>query len=293
MPDRARPPSWRAVHCLTFQAGMNGSSGMRRVIFNQKGGVGKSTITANLAAISAQASKKRRDVPRVLLVDLDSQCNATDYILGGIPDDPSETVAGYLQEQLSFRLYPSELPEFIHESPFPGLHVLPAHKELDELQGKLESRYKIYKLREALEQLESSDAAYDEVWIDTPPALNFYTRSALIAAERCLIPFDCDAFSRQALYELLENVEEIRMDHNRDLEVEGIIVNNYQARANLPRQLVEELRAEELPVLDEFLSASVKVRESHQRHAPLIHLVPRHKLTEEFRALHRRIVDGA
>jgi chromosome partitioning protein len=69
---------------------------------------------------------------------------------------------------------------------------MPSSPALDELQAKLESRYKIYKLRDALDR---ARRGYDEIWIDTPPALNFYTRSALIAADSCLIPFDCDAFA--------------------------------------------------------------------------------------------------
>jgi cellulose biosynthesis protein BcsQ len=77
---------------------------------------------------------------------------------------------------------------------------------------------------------------YDRIYIDTPPALNFYTRSALIAAQGCLIPFDCDDFSRRALYTLLENVQEIQSDHNADLKVEGIVVNQFQPRANLPQR---------------------------------------------------------
>ncbi|MFM2052644.1 MAG: hypothetical protein RL456_681, partial [Pseudomonadota bacterium] len=124
---------------------------------------------------------------------------------------------------------------------------------------------------------------------DTPPALNFYTRSALIAAERCLIPFDCDDFSRRALYTLLENVQEIRADHNRALEVEGIVVNQFQPRASLPRRLVAELVAEGLPVLSPPLSATVKVRESHERSLPMIHLDPGHRLTREFVELHARL----
>ncbi|MFM9470049.1 ParA family protein, partial [Streptomyces scabiei] len=75
----------------------------------------------------------------------------------------------------------------------------------------LESKHKIYKLAAALKELSNS---YDAIYIDTPPAFNFYTLSALIAAERCLIPFDCDAFSRRALYTLLENVGETQSDHN-------------------------------------------------------------------------------
>ncbi len=253
---------------------------MRRVVFNQKGGVGKSTITCNLAAISAAQGA------RTLVVDLDPQANSSQYLLGRTPDDPEATVAGFFDQMLSFRLHLKHTREFIADTPFEGLHLLPAHRELEHLQSKLESRYKIYKLRDALRELE---AEYDTIYIDTPPALNFYTRSALIAAERCLIPFDCDDFSRRALYELLQNVREIRDDHNPELEVEGIVVNQYQARASLPQKVVSELIAEGLPVLDTYLSSSVVVRESHQRALPLIHLAPSHKLTREYVALHERL----
>lgn len=249
---------------------------MRRVVFNQKGGVGKSTITCNLAAIAASEGQ------RTLVVDLDPQGNTTQYLMGPDAGALEPTLADFFDELLSFRLYPRQPAEFIHETPFPGLDLLPAHRELDDLQGKLESRYKIYKLREALAALTD----YDRIYIDTPPALNFYTRSALIAADRCLIPFDCDDFSRRALYELIDSVREIQQDHNAELRVEGIVVNQFQSQARLPRSVVEELVAEGHPVLEPYLSSSVKVRESHQQARPLIHLAPRHKLTREYQALH-------
>ena len=104
-------------------------------------------------------------------------------------------------------------------------------------------------------------------------------------AERVLIPFDCDDFSRRALYGLLEIVEEVRQDHNPGLKVEGIVVNSFQPRARLPQQLVDELLAEGLPVLTPYISASVKVRESHQESTPLVHFAPSHKLTGELRQL--------
>ena len=110
--------------------------------------------------------------------------------------------------------------------------------------------------------------------------------TALIAAQRCLIPFDCDAFSRRALYTLLENVGEARADHNDELEVEGIVVNQFQPRASLPQKLVQELIDEGLPVLQPYLSSSVKIKESHQQARPMIHLDARHKLTLEMIALH-------
>jgi len=80
------------------------------------------------------------------------------------------------------------------------------------------------------------------VYIDTPPALNYYTLSALIVAPGCLMSFDYDDFSRHALYPLMENVEETRADLNSDLRVEGIIVNQFMSQANMPVRLVEELR---------------------------------------------------
>lgn len=101
-----------------------------------------------------------------------------------------------------------------------------------------------------------------------------------------LIPFDCDSFSRQALYGLLEEIQELKDDHNEDLSVEGIVVNQYQARASLPQQMLDALIAEGLPVLPVYLSSSVKMRESHEASMPLIHLDPRHKLTQQFVELH-------
>jgi chromosome partitioning protein len=257
---------------------------MRYVVFNQKGGVGKSTITCNLAAIGAQQGR------RTLVVDMDAQANSTRYLLGAKADDAGEGVAGFFGESLKFTVRPKDSGEFVTRTAWDGLDIMPASSELETLHGKLESRYKIYKLRDALAALEAS---YDDVYIDTPPALNFYTRSALIAAQRCLIPFDCDDFSRRALYTLLENVQEIQADHNEELAVGGIVVNQFQPRASLPQRLVQELIDEGLPVLQPYLSASVKIKESHEFARPMIHLDARHKVTQEFVALHERVAGGA
>lgn len=256
---------------------------MRRVIFNQKGGVGKSTITCNLAAISAAEGAK------TLVIDLDVQGNSTHYLLGGKVADPDATIALFFKEMLSINPFaknqPNTLDSLILESPFENLSVLPSHAELEPLQTRLESRHKIYKLREALDAL----SGYDRIYIDTPPVLNFYSRSALIAAERCLVPFDCDAFSRDALYTLMEALSEVRMDHNQGLKIEGVVVNQFQSRAKLPQQLVDELTGEGHPMLKAHISPSVKVRESHSASKPLIYSEPSHKVTEEFRALHREL----
>ncbi|MNI81615.1 Sporulation initiation inhibitor protein Soj [compost metagenome] len=126
---------------------------------------------------------------------------------------------------------------------------------------------------------------YERIYIDTPPSLNFYTISALIAANRVLIPFDCDTFSRQALYNVIAQVAELRADHNESLVVEGVVVNQFEARARLHQALIDELVAEGLPVLPDYLSSTIKMRESHEASVPMIHLAPRHKLSREFVSL--------
>ncbi len=256
---------------------------MKRVVFNQKGGVGKSTIVCNLAAIGAARGRSS------LVIDLDPQGNSSQYLLGEEWRQKDLNIAKYFEQTLSFKLAGSDPADFCVETPFPELWIMPASAELGELQAKLESKHKIFKLREALNQLSEE---VDDIYVDTPPAYNFYTLSALIAADRCLIPFDCDEFARKALYQLLDNVAEARADHNPKLEVEGIIVNQFQARSKLPARIVEQLEEDNLPVLDTKISSSVAVKESHEACAPMIHFRPKHKITQEYIALYDEISEA-
>ena len=248
---------------------------MRWVVFNQKGGVGKSTIVCNLAAVSAREGR------RALVVDLDPQANASHYLLGSDLEAAEPNLAQFFEQTLGFKLFREGARGFIHHTRFENLHIMPSDSGLEELQAKLEAKYKIYKLRDALDELDG----YDDIFLDTPPAFNVFTLSALIAGDRCLIPFDCDDFSRRALYNLLESVEEVREDHNSKLKIGGIVVNQFQARARLPQILVDELKEEGLPILEPFISASVKVRESHGASKPLPYLARSHKLTGQFEQL--------
>lgn len=253
---------------------------MNRVIFNQKGGVGKSTIACNLAAINGATGKK------TLLIDLDTQGNSSQYLLGKKVVDSDQTIACFFKNCLGLVIFgdKSDLSPIIHKTPFPNLYVIPSHPDLEGLQSRLASRYKIFKLKEALAKLSSYD-----IYIDTPPVLNFYSQSALVAANKCLIPFDCDSFAREALYTSINTVTEIKADHNDALEIEGIIVNQFQKQAKLPHKLVKDLVDEGHRVLNSKISSSVVVRESHSHCKPLIYYQENHKLSDEYRALYNEI----
>ena len=274
---------------------------MRRVVFNQKGGVGKSSITVNLAAISAHQGFK------TLLIDLDPQANSSQYLLGDdatySADKPAlePNIENYFEEVLGnpqskgllsnaigsiLKNRSKGLESYVHQSPFKNLDVIPASPTLGNLAHALESKHKIYKLRDALQQLAEQ---YERVYIDTPPAFNFFTLSALIAADRVLIPFDCDVFSKRALNTLIENIIETQDDHNDRLEIEGIVVNQFQAQAKLPREVVQQLKAEGMPVLDNMLPPSILMKESHVKNQPLIHLAAEHKLTQAYQLLFNEI----
>jgi chromosome partitioning protein len=257
---------------------------MRRVVFNQKGGVGKTSITCNLAAIGAAMGL------RTLVIDLDVQGNTTHYLVGEIDAEayPAEAqgVAALFKQTVGSRKMARNPDSFVWETPYENLYLMPSSPALTSMEKELESRYKIYKLRDALDKLEDE---YDRIYIDTPPNFNFYSKSALIAAHSLLIPFDCDTFARQSLYSLMENIVELQEDHNPDLHVEGIIINQFNSQARLPGELVAELEEEGLPVFGTYLNTSIKMKESHRAHRPLIDLAPSHKLTRQYLDLHAEL----
>jgi|TARA_B100000315_G_C14581745_1_gene590852 chromosome partitioning protein len=163
---------------------------------------------------------------------------------------------------------------------------MPSHPDLSNIERELESRQKVYKLRNALAEL---DDEFDRIYIDTPPAYNFYTNAALIAADSLLIPFDCDRFSLEALNNIVAVVNEIKEDHNAGLSIEGVIVNQYHGRTNFHRDVLKKLNIGDVPVLEPFLPASVKMKESRDLAWPLIYYAPKHKLTVQLTELFSKL----
>lgn len=259
---------------------------MKWAVFNQKGGVGKTSIAANLAASFAKLGQK------VLLVDLDAQGNSSSYVLNTNRVAGAKTIADFFNSTLSFSLFKDSLRMAVTPSPFKNLSVIPADLALQELQPKLEARYKIFKLAEAITELVNEDG-YDQVVFDNPPALNFYSMSSFLASDRVLVPFDCDAFSSEAVDRVMQVVREAAFDHKPELHIGGVIINQFQATAKIPQQAIEKLQQKGYPILKPYLSTSIVMRESHAAHMPLPWFKPSHKLTLEFQELAAALLDSS
>ena len=242
-----------------------------RVVFNQKGGVGKTTIAVNLAAQSAATGR------RTLLVDSDPQANATAYLLGH-DVVPVKTIAHFYESCLGIHIFRQCLGDYVTTATgVTGLHLIAGERALEELRTKLENKYKIFKLRDGLK-----GSSYDEIWLDPPPANDFFSLSCLAAAHELIIPIDCDAFSLRAAEDVLRTFEEVRSDLNPNLRLVGALVNQFQKATNHAQSMVSSLEALGIPVLQPYLPSSVRVRESHSLASPLVVTDPRHPVSKAF-----------
>lgn len=195
-------------------------------VVNQKGGVGKTTTTINLAASLAMAGKL------VLLVDLDPQGNAT---MG----------SGIDKRQLPATVYhlllgESSLRQVVRRSPAGNYDVVPANRELAGAEVEMVTiEHRETRLKEALD---SARADYDFVLIDCPPALNLLTVNGLVAADSVMIPMQCEYYALEGLSDLVNTVKKVRAHLNPRLEIEGLLRTMFDPRNTLGQQVSDQLQ---------------------------------------------------
>ncbi len=194
-------------------------------ITNQKGGVGKTTTTVNLAA-SLAATKRR-----VLLIDLDPQGNAT---MGCGVDKMAltQTVYHVLLEEKS-------IAEVRVANTCGKFDLIPANRELAGAEVELvQEMAREWRLKNALKKIE---AEYDYILIDCPPALNLLTVNALCAAQAVMIPMQCEYYALEGLSDLVQTIKRVRANLNPQLEIEGLLRTMFDPRNTLAQQVSEQL----------------------------------------------------
>ncbi|WIY26822.1 ParA family protein [Parasedimentitalea psychrophila] len=256
MPDLSRPSGPRII-----------------AIANQKGGVGKTTTTINLAAALVESGL------RVLVVDLDPQGNASTGLGIEISDRNLTTYDLLIGE--------TPLKDVIRTTGIEGLCIVPATVDLSSADIELiANERRSFLLHDALRQTDMDEYDWDYVLIDCPPSLNLLTVNAMIAAHSVLIPLQSEFFALEGVSQLMMTIRDVRQTANSELRIEGIVLTMYDKRNNLSQQVEQDARDNlgDL-VFETKIPRNVRVSEAPSYALPVLQYDPNSQGAQAYRSL--------
>ena len=246
-------------------------------VANQKGGVGKTTTSVNLSACFAETGL------RSLIVDLDPQANAT-------------TAVGIDSRQLDASLYDVllhdvSMEEIIEPTDFKNLYLAPA--SLDLAGAEIELVAALNRERKLQMAINSVARDYDVVMIDCPPSLGLLTINGLTAAQEVIVPIQTEYFALEGLGQLVRNVNLVRNNLNRDLEITKVILVMFDARTKLSHQVADEVREHfGDKVCTQIVPRAVRLSEAPSHGLPITVYDPSSTGTSAYRALAREVISA-
>ena len=250
------------------------------VVANQKGGVGKTDLTVNLSCELASLGKK------TLLIDLDPQANATDYLVR--PDTPivRTTADLLLDDSLT-------LDDVVIRDCRRNLDVLPSHQSLSSTQIRLANDINMqFKLKKKLKSIIEGDRPYDYVLIDTPPSLGLLTVNTLTAANSVIIPVQTNYFAMEGVVQLEETIQRVREDINPGLKVLGLVLTMYDRRTLISREVGEKVRDESSErVFQTVIPVNVRLAEAPSHHKSIFEYDSTSSGAKAYRELAKEILN--